>query len=478
MPEIKKVFLSSTARDLSRYRDAVYAAVQELDEYKCVRMEDFLSRAASPIEHCRRTVGECDIFVGVVGPLHGSSPPGSAASFTELEYHAAGDYKKPRLMFVTPTDFSVPADLIESDDKRERQGKFRRLVLDTLTAAKNFGEPKELALLVVNSLTNLEREAAAERKRAVPNPSSNVPHTCDRDHQEAAFVRCLSRLSPAYRPGFPLVCVVRGEEGQNHWSFVRRLCRTRIQEFATARSGEKGATVKVLEPDWPCADDLASRQEALVFSLFETLDPAYAFRSSDYSAQALRRLLEESLCSVVVFKHEVQAQPCDGEIAALLRWYLSFWDEVKADASIPQCIVFLNVIFPEARRDGPWAFVRKLRRANPLGLNKRVVRALRAVCEEPERAVEPKRARDPARALAAAPSHCACVLFDELTCVDKKHVTKWLRDNLFSDDEAEIERSAVHILTDESGRLSRCRNMREVESQLNKIHERIVSGTS
>jgi hypothetical protein len=186
------------------------------------------------------------------------------------------------------------------------------------------------------------------------------------------------------------------------------------------------------------------------------------------------------LYSVIVFKHEVQvqAQYANGESAALIRWYLSFWDEVKADASIPQCIVFLNFIFPEARRGGVWTLLRKLRRANPLGLNKRVVRALRAICDAPERAVEPKRARNPARALAAAPSHCACVLLDELTCVDKKHVTKWLRDNLFSDDEAEIERSAVRILTDERGRLSRCRNMREVESQLNDIHNQIVSGTA
>jgi hypothetical protein len=481
MPEVKKVFLSSTAKDLPEYREAVYRAVQELDDYKCVRMEDFGAQASSPIDHCRKAVGACDIFVGVVGPLHGSSPQGSDASFTELEYYAAIDYKKPRLMFVVPPGFKVQADLIEIElgDKRARQAAFRKRVLDENTAETDFSTPDELARAVVTAVLKLERKAADERRKAVPNPSANVPRTCDREDQEAAFVRYL-RLSDTYRPGLPLVCVVPGEEGQNHWSFVRRLCDTRLQKYATARSGEKGATVKLYNQlDWPCADDLGSRQEALTFSLFEEVDRAYDFRGGDYSAESLRGLLEVSLCSVAVFQHHVQAQHWDATAAQLLRWYLSFWDELKADGGhMPQCVVFMNVVYPAARRGGLWSVLRKLRRANPLGLNKRVLRGLHAIGAGPERAVEPKRERDAAHALADAPAHCALALLDELTCVEKKHVTKWLRDNLFSDDEAEIERSAVRILTDARGRLSKCRNMREVETQLNRIHASIVSETA
>ncbi|HYY97293.1 MAG TPA: DUF4062 domain-containing protein, partial [Pyrinomonadaceae bacterium] len=288
MPEVKKVFLSSTAKDLPEYREAVYRAVQDMDDYKCVRMEDFGARASSPIDQCRTAVGECDIFVGILGPLHGSSPPGSDASFTELEYHAAGDFKKPRLMFVAPQKFKVDADLFEPGEKRKRQDAFRRLVLDTNTAETKFNTPDELALAVVTSIRNLERKAADERRRSAPNPSANVPRTCDREVQEANFTRRL-RLSNTYRPGLPLVCVLPGEDGQNHWSFVRRLYDTRLQKYATARSGEKGATVKLYNQiDWPCADDLASRQETLTFSLFEEVDPAYNFRGADYSAQSLR----------------------------------------------------------------------------------------------------------------------------------------------------------------------------------------------
>lgn len=479
MPEIKKVFLSSTARDLPEYRDAVYEAVQELDDYKCVRMEDFGAHAASPIEQCRRAVGECDLFVGVIGPLHGSSPPGSESSFTELEYYAAVDYKKPRLMFVTPKGFGGREDLPEDDDKRARQARFRKLVLESNVAETDFDTPERLARAVVTAVFKWEREAVTERKKSAPNPSANVPRTCDREDQEADFVRYL-RLSETYRSCLPLVCVVRGEEGQNHWSFVRRICNTRIQ-VAAVRYGGKDATVKPCKDvAWPYADDLRSRRESLIYWLFEALAPEddSRERKADYSAASLRALLDESLSSVVVLQHEVRAEHWDRTTAALLREYLSFWDEVGAGAAHTRCIVFLNVVYPEARREGLWSLWRKLRRANPLGLNKRVERGLRAVCEQPERAIEPGRAKDPARSLAAAPSHCAFAMLDELTCVEKKHVTKWLRDNLFSDDEAEIEKNALRILTDERGRLSKCRNMREVESKLNRIHARIVSETA
>ena len=35
---IKTVFLSSTAKDLSSYREAVYRAIAGLDDFHCIRM--------------------------------------------------------------------------------------------------------------------------------------------------------------------------------------------------------------------------------------------------------------------------------------------------------------------------------------------------------------------------------------------------------------------------------------------------------
>jgi hypothetical protein len=80
---IKTVFLSSTARDLAQYRDAAYQAIEGLDGYHCVRMEDFGARASMADEFCREKVAECELFVGIVGHLYGSCPEGSEQSYTE-----------------------------------------------------------------------------------------------------------------------------------------------------------------------------------------------------------------------------------------------------------------------------------------------------------------------------------------------------------------------------------------------------------
>jgi hypothetical protein len=77
------VFLSSTARDLQAYRDAVYEAIVQGGNYRCVRMEDFGALDGTAEEVVRSKVGECDLFVGLIGHLHGSRPEGSELSFTE-----------------------------------------------------------------------------------------------------------------------------------------------------------------------------------------------------------------------------------------------------------------------------------------------------------------------------------------------------------------------------------------------------------
>ena len=44
MTTMKNVLLRSTGRDLAQYREAVYRAIEGLDGYNCVRMEDFGAR--------------------------------------------------------------------------------------------------------------------------------------------------------------------------------------------------------------------------------------------------------------------------------------------------------------------------------------------------------------------------------------------------------------------------------------------------
>jgi len=50
MMSIRRVFLSSTAKDLATHREAVYRAIEGLDGYHCERMEElvvYLQHAAN-----------------------------------------------------------------------------------------------------------------------------------------------------------------------------------------------------------------------------------------------------------------------------------------------------------------------------------------------------------------------------------------------------------------------------------------------
>ncbi|HEY0526589.1 MAG TPA: DUF4062 domain-containing protein, partial [Stellaceae bacterium] len=143
-----KVFVSSTGKDLQRYRDAVCRAIARLDGFVSVRMEDFGARDEMPLAVCLSEVAAADLFVGITGQCYGSHPPDSLTSFTEHEYDAAVAAGKPRLMFVAPHDFAVPANLREGEEEHRRQQDFRRRVTTERVVAP-FDAPEQLAVGVV-----------------------------------------------------------------------------------------------------------------------------------------------------------------------------------------------------------------------------------------------------------------------------------------------------------------------------------------
>ena len=159
------VFLSSTGKDLHEHRKRAYRAIQRLDGYECVWMEDFGARDWQADDFCRAKVAECDVFVCIVGHRRGESPEGNDESYTEREYDAACDAGRPRLVFLSPEDFPLAADLIESDDKRTAQKEFREKasgerILDT------FGSPDDLASRVMQAIHNWAQEDARAEGQA------------------------------------------------------------------------------------------------------------------------------------------------------------------------------------------------------------------------------------------------------------------------------------------------------------------------
>jgi Domain of unknown function (DUF4062) len=148
------VFLSSTARDLGECRDAAYKAIEGLQGYHCVRMEDFGSWDQEPDAFCRQKVGESDVVICLAGPLYGSLTR-KGPSYTEREYDAAKAKKKPCLVFVTDEDFLLPANLFESETMRKRQQAFRKKATNGRIAVR-FSGAKDIGIKVVQALRNWE----------------------------------------------------------------------------------------------------------------------------------------------------------------------------------------------------------------------------------------------------------------------------------------------------------------------------------
>src|ERR1039458_1582485 len=91
---VRKVFLSSTGADLRTYREVAYAALHKLDDWKCIRMEDFGARDWDVDTFCQKKVKDCNLFIGIIGHRFGDGPKGTKESFTQREYHAAVEAKR------------------------------------------------------------------------------------------------------------------------------------------------------------------------------------------------------------------------------------------------------------------------------------------------------------------------------------------------------------------------------------------------
>jgi len=158
---VRRVFVSSTARDLAEHREAVIDAIDRMDDFDCVCMERFGARDAEADPFCREVVTTCDVFVGIVGHLYGSCPEGSDVSFTRGEYEAAVQSDVPRLMFLAPEGFPVPANLLKRDTHPRLQEEFRQLV-STSRIRDTFTSPEDLARRVVTAIRNWESKQMAD----------------------------------------------------------------------------------------------------------------------------------------------------------------------------------------------------------------------------------------------------------------------------------------------------------------------------
>jgi hypothetical protein len=125
------VFVSSTYRDLAEYREIIRVAL-ETSGIQFRGMEQFPAQQDPPLQVALNALDQCDVYVGIVGELYGSSPPGRVLSYTELEYNHAKARDMQRIILVLSDDANVNREQVERDpEKLERLTRFRdRLLRD------------------------------------------------------------------------------------------------------------------------------------------------------------------------------------------------------------------------------------------------------------------------------------------------------------------------------------------------------------
>jgi hypothetical protein len=160
---MRTVFLSSTAKDLAEHREAAYRAIESLDGYHCVRMEDFGARSEQADDVCIGKVRECNVAFFLIGPLYGSRNP-KGISYTQSEYEAAVASGKHCLVLMTSVDFSLPANLRQSDESEQAQQAFRAMLEKTCTI-KWFSRLEEVTGFVTQAIANWQLEQALSAVR-------------------------------------------------------------------------------------------------------------------------------------------------------------------------------------------------------------------------------------------------------------------------------------------------------------------------
>ena len=168
--ETSQVFVSHTS-DMARFppsRSFVQAALDAVARAGMVPvdMRYFAARDGKPADYCRERAADCEIYVAVVGFRYGSLVRGEAASYTELEFDAAGTAGRPRLVFLLEGTAGLPPGFADADSAAVEG--FRQRLRDAGLMVKAFTSVADLELEMFHALTAVPRPTARAVRYSLP----------------------------------------------------------------------------------------------------------------------------------------------------------------------------------------------------------------------------------------------------------------------------------------------------------------------
>ncbi len=108
----RSVFISSTSKDLKRYRQAAIEVCINLG-FIPIAMENFEAMGVGASEGSKRKLKEADLYVGIIAHRYGYVEDGYDRSVTEIEFDYAGERGLERLCFIVDPAYPWPKRAIE-----------------------------------------------------------------------------------------------------------------------------------------------------------------------------------------------------------------------------------------------------------------------------------------------------------------------------------------------------------------------------